>query len=236
MGARKPRRVAPRWRGGDEKARAPHAPDRDQGAAHGGRPSGPGRISLGRALAKRHPRVVGVDDGPFQRGDRQAPVALVVCSLPDRVDGIVTTTVTVDGTDATERIARAIQTSGHLVGIRAVLLDGITFGGFNVVDLAGLSAELKRPVLAVTRRPPDFARIDAALREYFPRDRGRRHRLVHAKRLFRVPVAGGWLEVAVAGATRAEAGILVRRSVREGRWPEPLRLARLVARAGARRG
>jgi len=60
--------------------------------------------------------------------------------------------------------------------------------------------------------------------------------LVHAKRLFRVPVAGGWLEVAVAGATRAEAGILVRRSVREGRWPEPLRLARLVARAGARRG
>jgi hypothetical protein len=117
---------------------------------------------LGRALAKPHPRVVGVDDGPFRRGDRQAPVALVVCSLPDRVDGVVATTVTVDGTDATERIARAIEASGHLDGIRAVLLDGITFGGFNVVDLTGLAERLRRPVLAVTRRPPDFARIDAA--------------------------------------------------------------------------
>jgi uncharacterized protein len=235
MGTGKPGRVLARRRRSDQKTTASHAADRQKGSLHGGRRSGPARISLGRALAKRHPRVVGVDDGPFRRGDRQAPVALVVCSLPDRVDGVVATTVTVDGTDATERIARAIEASGHLDGIRAVLLDGITFGGFNVVDLTGLAERLRRPVLAVTRRPPDFARIDAALREYFPRDRGRRLRLVHQRRLFRVPVAGGWLEVAVAGATRTDAAVLVRRSVREGRWPEPLRLAGLVARAGARR-
>jgi endonuclease V-like protein UPF0215 family len=55
--------------------------------------------------------------------------------------------------------------------------------------------------------------------------------LLRARPLFAVAVAGGWLEVAVAGATRAEAAALVRRSVREGRWPEPLRLAGMVARA-----
>ena len=159
----------------------------------------------------------------------------MVVSLPDRIDGIRLTDVEVDGTDATDRIAGALRDSGHLDGVRAVLIDGITVGGFNVIDLAGLSAEIRRPVIAVTRRPPEYDRIDAALRTYFPNDRGCRRRLVHARRLFRVPVAGGWLEVAVVGATRAEAAALVRRSVREGRWPEPLRLARLVARAAGLR-
>lgn len=186
---------------------------------------------MGRALAKRHPRVVGVGGGPFQRSDRRAPVALVVCSLPDRVEGISVTDVAVDGADATERVGAALLASEHLDGVRAVLLDGITLGGFNVVDLAALAKAVRRPVVAVTRRRPDFEAIDAALRRYFPRDRGRRRRLVHARRLFAVPVAGGWLQVAVAGATRADAAALVRRSVREGRWPEPLRLARMVARA-----
>jgi endonuclease V-like protein UPF0215 family len=185
---------------------------------------------LGRALTKAHPRVVGVDDGPFRRGRRRASVAFVVCSLPDRVDGVFATDVAVDGADATRRIARAIQRSGHWEGIRAVLLDGITVAGFNVIDLEALARTLRRPVVSVTRRPPDLAAVDSALRTYFPRDRGRRSRLVHARPLFRVPVRGGWLMVAVAGATRLDAAALVRRSIRDGRWPEPLRLARLVAK------
>jgi endonuclease V-like protein UPF0215 family len=188
---------------------------------------------LGRALTKAHPRVVGVDDGAFRRGNKRAVVALVACSLPDRVEGVTTTDVAVDGTDATERVADAIRRSGHLEGLRAVMLDGITLGGFNVVDLARLSRSLRLPVVAVTRRRPDFAAIEAALRTYFPKDGGRRRRLVRARPLFRVDVADGTLHVAVAGATRAEAAALVRRSIREGRWPEPLRLAALVARAGA---
>ncbi|MCI4362148.1 MAG: DUF99 family protein [Thermoplasmata archaeon] len=186
---------------------------------------------MGRALAKAHPRVVGIDDGPFRRGSRRATLAFVVCSLPDRVDGIFATDVAVDGTDATRRIAAAIRGSGHWDGVRAVILDGVTVAGFNVVDLEGLARTLRRPVVAVTRRPPDLTAVDAALRKYFARDRGRRSRLVHARPLFRVPVAGGSLMVAVAGATRADAAALVRRSIREGRWPEPLRLAHLVAKA-----
>jgi uncharacterized protein len=186
---------------------------------------------LGRALAKAHPRVVGVDGGPFRRDSHRAGVAFVVCSLPDRVDGVFATDVAVDGADATRRIAAAIRASGHWQGIRAVLLDGVTVGGFNVVDLDGLARSLGRPVIAVTRQPPDLAAVDAALRTYFPRDRGRRSRLVHARPLFRVSVRGGSLMVAVAGARQADAAALVRRSIREGRWPEPLRLAHLVARA-----
>jgi len=189
---------------------------------------------LGRALAKPHLRVVGVDDGPFGRRNRRALVALVFCSLPGRVDGIALAEVTVDGRDATERIAAAIRASPQWDGLRAVLLDGATVAGFNVVDLAALAKTVERPVVAVTPKAPDFPAIDAALQRYFPRDRARRGKLLRSRPLFPVKLPTGQVLAAVAGATRAEAAALVRRATVQGLWPEPLRLARLVARAAAR--
>jgi endonuclease V-like protein UPF0215 family len=190
---------------------------------------------LGRALAKEHVRVVGVDDGPFDRGTPRALVALVFCSLPERVDGVALTDVAVDGADATRRIAAALRASPHLDGVRAVLLDGATVGGFNVLDLAGLSRAVARPVVAVTPRRPDFAAIDSALRTYFPRDRGRRRRLLRSRPLFPVRLPTGTVFAAVAGATRAEAAWLVRRATLEGLRAEPLRLAHLMAQAMSER-
>jgi endonuclease V-like protein UPF0215 family len=52
--------------------------------------------------------------------------------------------------------------------------------------------------------------------------------------LFPVRLPTGTVFAAVAGATRAEATALVRRATLEGLWPEPLRLAHLVATAAAR--
>ena len=47
--------------------------------------------------------------------------------------------------------------------VRAVLLQGIAVGGFNVVDVHALSETLGVPVLVVMRRPPDFPAIEKAL-------------------------------------------------------------------------
>jgi len=151
-----------------------------------------------------------------------------VTTLPERVDGIAVTDVAVDGDDATRRIAGAIRASPHWDGVRAVLLDGVTVGGFNVVDLAALARSVERPVVAVTPRTPDFAAIDAALSTYFPEDRGRRRRRLRSRPLFPVRLPTGTVRAAVAGATRAEASALVRRATVEGLWPEPLRLAQLL--------
>jgi endonuclease V-like protein UPF0215 family len=140
--------------------------------------------------------------------------------------------VTVDGTDATDRILGLLDRSPFLDGVRAVLLDGIAVGGFNLIDLDRLHGELERPVVTVTRHPPDFPAMRAAIRTYFPRDAAARWRLVRAHPLFRLPMPeGNPLQVGAVGCTRAEAAVLVRRTTVRGHLPEPLRLARLVARA-----
>jgi len=97
--------------------------------------------------------VVGFDDGPFERSRRGARVLLVgaVCART-RLDGVLSGRITKDGRNATAAVAalvRGSQFDGH---VRAVVLNGIAFGGFNVVDIHALAAALARPVLVVARR------------------------------------------------------------------------------------
>jgi len=191
---------------------------------------------LRRSLGKPHPQVVGVDDGAFDRRDRYAPLAAVIVTLPEHVEAVRTARVRVDGTDGTRRVISLVRGVGSLEGVRAVLLDGVVVGGFNVLDLDTLHRELRLPVVAVTRRAPEFPRIRAALEKWFPRTAHARWSLLKAHRLFPVPTAGQPILAAAVGCSRADALRLIQRSTVRGYWPEPVRLAHLVASAGRRRG
>lgn len=184
-----------------------------------------------RALGKPHPRVVGIDDGAFARTDRHAPIAAVVVSAPERVEAIRVARVRVDGRDGTARVVALLRSLGPDEGIRAVLVDGAVVGGFNVLDLDAIRAAAGVPVVAVTRRRPEFAAIRAALDRWFPRTAARRFALLRRHRLFRVPTSGAPIWAAAAGCSRTEAAWLVQRTTVRGHWPEPLRLAHLVASA-----
>jgi len=179
---------------------------------------------------------VAVDDGAFRRTARTAPIAAVVVVLPEQVASVRLGRVTVDGRDATERAIALVRATGPVAGLRALLVDGAVVGGFNVLDLDRLRAGLGLPVIAVTRRRPDWARIRAALRRWFPRDGERRWRRLRRHALFSVPTGGAPIFASAVGCRRADAIALVRRSAVRGFWPEPLRLAHLIASAGAAPG
>ena len=189
-----------------------------------------GGLALRRSLSKTHLRVVAVDDGAFSRRQRSAPIAAVVWSSPDRVEGVAVGRVEVDGTDATTRVAELVRTLPAWDGVRAVLLDGIAVGGFNVIDLRALARRLGRPVIAVTRRRPDLPAMRSALFRYFP-DARRRWAVLTRVPLEEVPTRAQPIFAAAAGCESADARALVRRAAVVGVWPEPLRLAHLVARA-----
>jgi uncharacterized protein len=186
---------------------------------------------LRRALGKPHPRVVGVDDGAFERGDRYAPLAAVAVTLPEHVEAIGAGHVRVDGSDATARVVALVRRLGPLDGVRAVLLDGVVFGGFNVVDLDELHRSLELPIVAVTRRPPDFPKIHDALRKWFPRTAAGRWKILRAHRLFPVTTTGKPILATAVGCSRLDARWLVQRATVRGHWPESLRIAHLIASA-----
>jgi endonuclease V-like protein UPF0215 family len=173
-------------------------------------------------------RAVGFDDGPFARpGPRRVPLAGVVCA-GTRFEGLVWGAVRRDGWNATSVLAGLLRAGKFLPQLHLVLLDGITLGGLNVVDLEALAAALGKPCAAVMRRPPDLAAVERAVR----RLPGAGRRLGLLRRAGPVHRLGRFV-FQVRGAGPEETAAALERITDRGAVPEPLRLAHLVAAAVA---
>jgi len=171
--------------------------------------------------------VVGFDDSPFERSHRgDVPVIGAVFNYR-RLEGVIMGKVRRDGANATDNIALSIERSRFARSVQAVLLQGVTFAGFNVVDLPALSERLGLPIVAVSRRKPDLEKIKRALLSSVPG--GRRkwrviERLAPARR-------HGQVYVQHAGIEWDQATALVGRFAFNSYLPEPLRTAHIVAGA-----
>jgi hypothetical protein len=111
-------------------------------------------------------RIIGWDDAPFVFSDKNTLLAGVVCRGGTQIDGVLTTKITVDGSDATDKIAEAINKSKHKEQLRIIMLDGITFGGFNIVDIRKLHQKTRLPVIVVIREKPGMAAIKKCLSKF----------------------------------------------------------------------
>ncbi|MBD3226675.1 MAG: DUF99 family protein [Candidatus Lokiarchaeota archaeon] len=113
---------------------------------------------------KEEIRVIGIDDAPFiPHSKGSVRVFGVITRGNYRVDGIEQTKIEIDGFDATEKIGEMILNSKHHGQIRIIILNGITFGGFNVCDIKKLSKKTNRPVIVIIEHEPDLKSIKEAL-------------------------------------------------------------------------
>lgn len=177
---------------------------------------------------KPQARVLGVDDGPFRFEDELVSVVGVVVRCPNYVEAVLTTKVHVDGTDATDVLARVIGRSRYREGLGLILLDGAALGGFNVVDIDALHAATRVPVATVTRNEPNPVAIEKALRARFP-DWEIRLAVLRRKTLFRVETSHKPIYAAAAGMLAGELREALRRCTVRGVLPEPIRIAHLIA-------
>lgn len=162
--------------------------------------------------------------------DDRSTLGGVVTRASRVVDGFAFGTCTVGGTDATDQISTIFERL-HREDVRYVLVSGIALAWYNVVDLNRVSREVGRPVLSVTYEESDGlaeaieAAFDGAERDeriQIYRDQPPRHRLV---------VNGETVFVRAVGLDVGEARDVIRAFTPEGGRPEPLRVARLAARA-----
>lgn len=171
-------------------------------------------------------RTIGFDDSPHTDAEGRVPVVGVHMRGALRVEGLLATSVARDGDDATNRIARVVADSG-LRGVKALLLDGASFAGFNVVDLEGLFQETRIPCLAFAKGVPDVASMRAALR-HVPNPEGK-WALLERRRVVTLPTQTTPLTVSFAGMDERGAVEILAATTAHGLVPEPLRLAHLIA-------
>ena len=175
-------------------------------------------------------RVLGVDDGVFVPHTRSlVTVVGVVFRGGYWLDGVMHTRIRVDGFDATRKIASMIIGSLHYRQLRVIMLNGITFAGFNVVDIKKLCSRTKLPVIAVTREKPDFDEIREALM-HLPRSEERWKTVLGGGAIFEVSTRGkSVLHVQACGILKDDARKIVKLTSTRSSVPEALRVAHLVA-------
>jgi uncharacterized protein len=176
-------------------------------------------------MVKRYSHVIGFDDAPFERTHRGDVLIVGAVFAGSRLDGVLSGKVRRDGVNATRVLIDLVRHSRFGAQLQVILLQGVAFAGFNVVDVHTLHTTLKIPVLVVARRAPNLAAIRAALLHNVP---GGRRKWALIEKLGRMEAVQG-VYLQRAGITLDHAADLIRRLALHSSLPEPLRTAHLIA-------
>lgn len=174
-------------------------------------------------MLKREIRVIGIDDAPFEKV--KGKEVLVIGALyrgGHFIDGVLSTKAKVDGTDSTDKIAEMINKSKFKQQIRAIFLNGIAVGGFNVIDIEELHSKTKIPVIVVIRDFPDFKKIYSALDNL---------KMKQQKKIIESlpePTKVGKIYIQYTGLTLDKAKDMLRITCTHSFIPEPIRVAHLI--------
>ena len=176
---------------------------------------------------KRFSNVVGFDDAPFARdhNGKVKIVGTVYASL--RFDGVLIGEVEKDDFDSATRLIELISGSKFAEHIQLIMLQGIAFAWFNVVDVFALHEHLGTPVIVVARKQPDMASIRKALLSHI--EEGKTKWAV-LERLGEMEQLGA-VFVQRVGISLDQAAAVLGQFAIHSNIPEPLRTAHLIAGA-----
>lgn len=144
------------------------------------------------------------------------------------IDCVRISNIEVDGLDATDNLLSMIVGSKA----EAVILSGITFAGFNIVDPSRILEGTGIPVIIYSGKRPDNQSMFLALKAHFD-DWSRRWRII--EELGEVHELSTWrgdplVYFEVVGQSPSWAKGVLKRSAMICRIPEPVRMAGLIAR------
>jgi hypothetical protein len=183
---------------------------------------------------KQQIRLLGIDDSPFSFSDKYATIIGVVMRGGNYLECVLRNQVSVDGHDATSICVDMIKNTRHRKQLKAMLLDGIALGGFNVINIEEIFSNTGLPVITVTRDEPDFKKIEIALKKKF-KDWQNRLTLMKNGRLYKIKTSYNPIFVKCVGLSIEETKEIIKISTIRGVVPEPIRVAHLIA-SGITRG
>ncbi|MGB9853241.1 MAG: DUF99 family protein [Candidatus Bathyarchaeales archaeon] len=173
-------------------------------------------------------QVVGIEDGSFKKGVTKKALLVAVLFKGLEIENVNFAKIEVDGLDATEKIVKILNEWKF----DAVMLAGVSFAGFNIIDPKVLFKKFGKPVIIILRTKPDNKAIKRALHAHFKDWQIRWSVFEKLGPIRRVKALAeeNPLYFEALGADAQWTKHLIKALAACGRVPEPLRVARLVAR------
>ncbi len=172
-------------------------------------------------------RVLGIAES-FSRDDPRSTVVGIIMRGDLRIDGFGLCHPTVGGLDSTSEII-AMYEELNRPDIRAVLLGGSIISWFNIIDLEAVYDAIKLPVVSVTYEESEG--IEKYIQEYFPETHERRMELANkvGERKKIILRNEHIVFVNTVGMNMSKCKQILNTFTLEGKIPEPIRVARLIA-------
>ncbi|MEM0127727.1 MAG: DUF99 family protein [Thermoplasmatales archaeon] len=173
------------------------------------------------SLFNKDARIMAFDDTPFSRGQSSTSLVGLIMRKDMYIESVLKDRIRVDGDDSTDVIISMVERKGS--GISVIMTQGITFGGFNILDVKKLFAETGIPVINVVDHKPDMERMKDALVKHFSDWEKRinllRDEFTEYKGIF----------IQTSGIGPMHAYKFIRQVTVSGTLPEPLRLVNMIA-------
>jgi len=173
---------------------------------------------------KKELRILGIDDAPFDKFKKGK--CLVIGTIyrgGNFLDGLLSTKVTVDGSDATKKIIELVNKTRHKPQLQVIMIDGIALAGFNIIDVKKIYKQTKLPVIVVIRRMPDIENIKRILKKI---GKANKIKLLEQAGL---PIKIGKIYCQLIGITKEKAEQVLKISCIHSYLPEPIRIAHIIA-------
>ncbi len=183
--------------------------------------------SFNKSMRPKRVNCIGFDDAPFEKEHKGRVSIVGTVYAAHRLDGVLIGHVQKDGTDAASQIIELVGHSRFHEHCNLIMLQGICLGGFNVIDAKKIYKALKRPILIVSRKEPNYPAIKNALLTKIP----------DGKKKWEIIQNLGEMEpccrcyVQRVGLDRMETEKIINFFCINGNIPEPLRTAHLIAGA-----
>jgi hypothetical protein len=179
--------------------------------------------------------LAGVEDGSFKAFQRTPGSKTVLCCVllaGEKILDVRLSSIEVDGFDATEKLLAILDGMEAYV----VILGGITFAGFNIVDPFALAKKINKPIIIYSGVRPNNGAMRSALMEHFD-DWKKRWSIVERLGAVHETVSREGeppIHFEVVGGSVDWAIDVLHSSALLCRIPEPVRVAGLIARGVSR--
>jgi endonuclease V-like protein UPF0215 family len=180
-------------------------------------------------LVKKGIRALGIAES-FHPKARKSVLGGVVMRADLVVDGLVFGVATVGGDDATDSVLRMFKKLKR-ADVNILLLSGCIISRFNIVDVDELARRSGLPVICLTYN--ESRGIESSIRERFEHPEVRIEKYKSLGRRSPITLHTGYkVYVRTAKASDEEAKRVLDAFTLQGVVPEPVRVAKLLARSG----
>ena len=171
----------------------------------------------------------------FRQNSEKSILSGIVMRRDFLIDGFVFGTTTINGDDATGTILQMYEDLKR-PDISYVLISGLIISMYNIINIKKISDSIKIPVIAVTYKESEG--IEEAIKHHFPDSYDSKikeyHRLEDREKISLHTSSDVFIRR--EGCTINDVKYLLNELTLQGSFPEPLRVAQLLAKTMLQKG